>query len=284
MRKSKIIICSACLATIMVFASCNNSNEDKAIKEAVESALNEALATATLPETKPQPTVETTEEIKEETEVETTKETEAPVITEAETTSDPNIRADYDLTAIEADNPYYHNDYYDVVEVATYSNSYGDQILIQKVIAKKDAIIDGTILVFDKNEDVIGKETSDMRLIAGQANFYRYTFDTDISDATFQMKYTTSDVSKKYEIGVEMVKYNVSGDTLYVTFKQLCDKLDSFSKFKFLFYKDGNVVGSVPSSFFDIYAKNLNEKNAVDVVELGVNGVDFDTVEYYFEP
>ncbi len=280
MKKAIKIIGSVCLATMMVFTSCSNSNEDKEIKEAVEAALNEALATATLPEsTKTQPATEATEATTEAT----TEKTEAPANTEAETTSNANIRSDYDLTAIETDNPYYHNDYYDIVEVATYSDRYGDQILVQKLIAKKNARINGNILVFDSNEDVIGKKTTEIELIAGQANFFKYSFDTDISNATFQMKYTATDVSKDNEIGVEMVKYNVSDDTLFVTFKQLCDDV-GYAEYKFLFYKDGKIVGSTYSSYFSVYAKNLDGKGTVDVIEESVRGIDFDTLEYYYEP
>ena len=82
---------------------------------------------------------------------------------------------------------------------------------------------------------------------------------------------------------VEMEQYNVSGDNLYITFKQTSDNIGSFAKFKILFYKDGKIVNA-EDGYFSVYAENLTGKESTDVAEIWVYGKEFDEVEYIFEP
>ena len=43
-------------------------------------------------------------------------------------------------------------------------------------------------------------------------------------------------------IAVEMVQYDISGDSLYVTLQQTGDSLGAFSQFKLLLYKGDTIV------------------------------------------
>lgn len=82
---------------------------------------------------------------------------------------------------------------------------------------------------------------------------------------------------------VEMVQYDISGDSLYVTLQQTGDSLGAFAQFKLLLYK-GDTIVDTEENFFKISAQNLNGKGSTDVAEIWVYGVDFDRVEYVYEP
>lgn len=83
---------------------------------------------------------------------------------------------------------------------------------------------------------------------------------------------------------VQMVTSNKVDDNLYITFKQLTDKLGSFAKFKILYYKNGKIVDSENNGYFNIYAKNMNGKDQTDVATVWVYEIDYDKFECYFEP
>ena len=82
---------------------------------------------------------------------------------------------------------------------------------------------------------------------------------------------------------VEMVQYNQTGDDLFITFKQNVDELDYFAKFKLLFYKGDKIVDT-EDGYFNIYAENLNGNGATDVAKIWAYGIDYDRIEYIFEP
>ena len=84
-------------------------------------------------------------------------------------------------------------------------------------------------------------------------------------------------------IAMEMVQYDISGDSLYVTMQQIGDSLGAFSQFKLLLYK-GDTIVDTEENYFNISAQSLNGKGSTDVAEIWVYGVDFDRVEYVYEP
>lgn len=183
------------------------------------------------------------------------------------------------------ENTYEHNEYYDIIETASYQNSIGNIIVIYEVLAKRDVSVSSTLLAYSPDGNVIGKSSDDITLTEGQYNFFRYSFESDISNASIQANAKAKEDS--FMIGernaVEMVQYNQSGTDLYITFKQVTDEIGIFSKFKLLLYKEDRIVGT-EDGYFITYAENLNGKDSTDVAKIWVYGVDYDRVEYFFEP
>lgn len=185
------------------------------------------------------------------------------------------------------ENTYDSNEYYDVVETMFFKNSINYTVMVNKVLAKKDVSVSGTVLAYAADGSVVGKSSDDIILTAGQYNYFRYSFDGDLTDVTLKTNYQ----AKKDSIlaglrnpnAVEMVDYNHSGNELYITFKQNVDKLDSFAKFKILFY-NGDKIVETEDGYFNISAKNLNGNGATDVAEVWAYGINFDRIEYIYEP
>lgn len=182
-------------------------------------------------------------------------------------------------------NTYDKNEYYDIVEVSGWVNSIGDTVIVHKVKAKKNVGISASVIAYAEDGSVIGKSSDDITLTEGEYNYFSYYFNGDISDAKF--KYSAS--AKKDSVmsgersAVEMEQYNKTEDNLYITFRQVKDEIGPFAKFKLLLYKGDKMVGA-EDGYFSTYAENLNAKDSTDVAELCVYGVDFDRVEYIFEP
>lgn len=180
-------------------------------------------------------------------------------------------------------NTYDHNEYYDIVDTAVLPDSIGwYTYVIHKVQAKKNVSVEGTVLAYDANEDVIGKAADTITLTEGQYNYFKYALEGDVSKA--KLSFTASADSDSFLTGernaVEMVKYNHSGDNLYVTFKQTADKIGTFAKYKLLLYKGKRIVGTEDGYFSD----KLNGIGSTDVEEIWAFGDDFDKVEFVFEP
>ena len=183
------------------------------------------------------------------------------------------------------ENTYEHNAFYDIVETASYRNSIGSTYVIHKVLAKKNVTVSATLLAYGPDGNVLGKGTDEIILTEGKYNYFRYIFDSDISNASFQVNATPK--NDTFMVGernaVEMVQYDISGDDLYVTLNQTGDTLGTFARFKLLLYK-GDTIVDTEDNFFSVSAQNLNGKGSTDVAEIWVFGVDFDRVEYVFEP
>ena len=104
----------------------------------------------------------------------------------------------------------------------------------------------------------------------GKYNYFRYSFDADVSNAKFDKTVrTTSSIFDGDINAVEMVDYNQSEDDLYITFKQVADDLGSFAKFKLLFYKGDKIVYT-EDGYFSVYAENLTGKDTTDVASISL--------------
>lgn len=211
--------------------------------------------------------------------------TAAATTVKKETTTETETSTNDESTAEKTENTYEHNEYYDIVETSTFQNSIGYTIIVHKVLAKKDVTVSATLLAYGADGNVIGKSSDDIILTAGQNNFFRYSFEGDISSASIQANAQAKKDSYMTGArnGVEMVQYNQTGDDLYITFKQNVDELDYFAKFKLLFYKDDKIVDT-EDGYFNIYAENLNGNGATDVAQIWAYGTDYDRIEYIFEP
>ena len=164
-------------------------------------------------------------------------------------------------------------------------NSIGTKITIVKLLAKKDATVSSAMLLVDAEGNVLGKSTSEVKLTEGQYNYFRYTFDCDTTNAdiTIQGSIRPDSILEGERNAVEMVKYNKNGNDLFITFRQTSDDLGSFAKFKILFYKNGSIVYD-DEGYFSVYAKNLCGADSTDVAKIWTYGIDYDEIEYIFEP
>ncbi len=213
------------------------------------------------------------------------KTTTTATTTAKEETTEAETSAPDEPAEEKAENTYEHNEYYDIVETSSFQNSIGTTIVIHKVLAKKNVSVSATLLAYASDGSVIGKSSDDITLTEGKYNFFRYSFDGDVSSAQIQANAQAKNDSfmTGERNAVEMVQYNMSGDDLYVTFEQTGDELGSFAKFKLLFYKGDQIVDT-EDGYFNIYAENLNGKGSTDVASIWVYGTDFDRIEYVYEP
>ena len=213
------------------------------------------------------------------------KATTTATTTAKEETTEAETSAPDEPAENKAENTYEHNDYYDIVETSSFQNSIGTTIVIHKVLAKKNVSVSATLLAYASDGSVIGKSSDDITLTEGKYNFFRYSFDGDVSSAQIQANAQAKNDSfmTGERNAVEMVQYNMSGDDLYVTFEQTGDELGSFAKFKLLFYKGDRIVDT-EDGYFNIYAENLNGKGSTDVASIWVYDTDFDRIEYVYEP
>lgn len=213
------------------------------------------------------------------------KTTTTATTTAKEETTEAETSAPDEPAEEKAENTYEHNEYYDIVETSSFQNSIGTTIVIHKVLAKKNVSVSATLLAYASDGSVIGKSSDDITLTEGKYNFFRYSFDGDVSSAQIQANAQAKNDSfmTGERNAVEMVQYNMSGEDLYVTFEQTGDELGSFAKFKLLFYKGDRIVDT-EDGYFNIYAENLNGKGSTDVASIWVYGTDFDRIEYVYEP
>ena len=243
-----------------------------------EKVENAVITADTVTYSKPKETTAATTTAKPKT-------TTTATTTAKEETTEAETSAPDEPAEEKAENTYEHNEYYDIVETSSFQNSIGTTIVIHKVLAKKNVSVSATLLAYAPDGSVIGKSSDDITLTEGKYNFFRYSFDGDVSSAQIQANAQAKNDSfmTGERNAVEMVQYNMSGDDLYVTFEQTGDELGSFAKFKLLFYKGDQIVDT-EDGYFNIYAENLNGKGSTDVASIWVYGTDFDRIEYVYEP
>ena len=243
-----------------------------------EKVENAVITADTVTYSKPKETTAATTTAKPKT-------TTTATTTAKEETTEAETSAPDEPAEEKAENTYEHNEYYDIVETSSFQNSIGTTIVIHKVLAKKNVSVSATLLAYAPDGSVIGKSSDDITLTEGKYNFFRYSFDGDVSSAKIQANAQAKNDSfmTGERNAVEMVQYNMSGEDLYVTFEQTGDELGSFAKFKLLFYKGDQIVDT-EDGYFNIYAENLNGKGSTDVASIWVYGTDFDRIEYVYEP
>lgn len=273
----RTIVIALALTLLFMLTACGVRNKiDPTIypKESRNDTSKPSEAPASSSEKTSEPTASPSKEAPTEQPVPETTE----LVTTEPVTTEPVVTEPDEMT-------YEDNPYYEVVETSYYISKFGDYIIIDKVLAKQDVTVSATVLAYDAEENVIGKTGDKIILTAGSYNFFRYTFDSDISDAdlTVQWKIEPDSILVGDRNAVEMVKYNRSGDHLYITFKQLSDDLSRYSRFKILFYLNDQVV-DYKSEYFDITAENLCGKDTTDVASVWVYNTEFDRIECFFEP
>ena len=208
--------------------------------------------------------------------------TETEVVSEVETTE----AASEVETEDDSPNTYENNQYYEIVETGAYQNIIGSTIVIQKLLAKKNVSISSTVIAMGADGTVLDKATDDITLTEGQYNYFRYSFENDVSGAASFQK-SANPKNDSFMTGerdaVKLVQYNRSGDDLFLTLEQTGEEVSPFAKFKLLLYKNDEIVGD-ENGYFSVYAENLNGKGSTDVASISVYGEDFDRIEYCYEP
>lgn len=254
----------------------NLSAENRELKKAIE---NTPAETVLVPYTVPVPVATAS--------IQPSKEaapiTDAPAAEPHESTEAPEAQEAAEASA----DTYDHNQYYDIVEQSLFKDSINYSHLVYKVLAKKDITVSATVLAYGEDGNVIGKDSDEIVLTAGQYNFFQFSFENDISTATahttVQPKKDSLFTGARNPNAVEMVQYNQSGSELYITFKQNVDELDQYAKFKILFYK-GALIVETDDGYFSSHAKNLNGNGSTDVAAIWAYGIDYDRIEYIYEP
>lgn len=189
-----------------------------------------------------------------------------------------------ETTTAASQNTYDNNEYYDIVETASYINSIGDTIIVHKVLGKQNVSVDATMIAFASDGSVVGKSTDDITLTEGQYNYFAYYFDGDVTGAELQPQAKAKSSNRRSDDNaVEMVQYNQSGNELYITFKQVSENLGSFAKFKLLFYS-GDTIVKEDYGYFSTYTENLCGIDSTDIASIWCYGLEFDRIEYIFEP
>ncbi len=190
-----------------------------------------------------------------------------------------------DPTPIPTEEPtnytYESNQYFDVVETYTYQSGKYTYI-VDKILGKAtDKNIDLTMLIYDKNDEVVDKCTADVVVNNGYYNFIEYAIESPDYDH-HTVSYTAS---SNWDTGdpdpVKMVKYSIKGKKLLITFEQT-GRTASFAKFKLLLFKKGKLVYA-GSYYFNVYVKQLSGVGSIDVAELSFSQ-DYDSIEYYYDP
>ena len=186
-----------------------------------------------------------------------------------------------------AEESYESNSYYDIVEQSAFKDFIGYTHIVQKVQAKKDGTVEGTVIAYFPEGSVIGKSEDTIYLCESEYNYFEYTFNADLTDAVLStsVKTKNSITHDGDKDAVEMTDYSVSpqiiGATVYVTFKQV-GEIGAFSEYKLLFYKGDKIVNT-NSGHFSVYASNLTGPGSTDVAEIMVTESDFDRVEFIYE-
>ena len=196
-----------------------------------------------------------------------------------------DVVATAEPTTEAAQNTYEHNEYYDVVETAVIHKYAWQTTIIHKVLAKKNVSVSSTVIAYAPNGDVVGKSTDSITLTEGEYNYFSYSFDSDISNADLQItsKASSDSFLTKDRSAVEMVKYNKSGNDLYITVKQTKEEIGSFAKYKILYYKNDQIV-EADDGYFSISANELDGVGTTAVMSVWAYGIDFDRIEFIYEP
>ena len=176
------------------------------------------------------------------------------------------------------------NKYYDIIEQGEKTTILSDSYFIYKVQAKEDISVSATMIAYDADGAVVGKNTDDIVLTKGKNNFFEFYFDAErekIKSTTVTVEFKKDSFLIGKRNAVEMVSYNQSGYDTYLTLKQVEDNPGTFGKFKLIFYKDGKIVDT-DEGYLNVYT-NLTGKGSTDVAKIW-NDTVCDNIEFIYEP
>ncbi len=176
------------------------------------------------------------------------------------------------------------NSDFKVVKSYTYSK-YSYTYYVYKVEALKTIDASVKLTISDKKGNILDTAEDSISLSKGKQNFFRLSVEKKFADETntFVLKSSSSNPFwDGAEDAVKVVRYNQSGDTLYITVKQTKDDLGEFAQLKMLFFNNGNLVNT-EELYYDIYAEELSGKGTESLMEIWIYGVTYTDIEFFFQ-
>lgn len=167
----------------------------------------------------------------------------------------------------------------------TYTNSiWGYQYLVYVVEAKTTTQAEVKLVIKDKNGDILDTCEDSIALTKGKRNYFSLVTESKYIKSDSEYKMTTSTPSSYWsgaEDAVEVVKYNQSGNTLYITVKQVKEDVGSFAQLKMLFF-NGDKLVDTEECYYSVYADELEKKGDEAIMSIGVYE-KYTSVDFFFE-
>ena len=172
-----------------------------------------------------------------------------------------------------ADIDYSNNDMYKVYCEYKYTDEYGITHIIHRISAKKSTHVQGTLIAYGKDGEILTTVVSSIYLIEGGENYFDYTISEDPEDI-IEYTYTVKELD-------DYPSSNVEYNTLVLTSKtpverlayneipvcQLYDLCDDSSFKVLIFNKTGHLICSYYGLVSDC-AKNLDGIGSEGILEL----------------
>lgn len=176
------------------------------------------------------------------------------------------------------------SDCFEVEDIAQYTE-YERTTIIMKVRGLETVPVEYTVIAKDSAGNVIGKATDDIYVIKDESNYFKFKFDTNLPEDCSLSETAKQGIrfSDDTRTAVEMIASNQSENHLFITVRQVIDKIPAFARFKILFYK-GDTIVSEDSGYIDANAKALGGNGSEDVIDVLVYDIDYDTFEFLYEP
>ena len=259
-------------ALLLTFGAVGCSSSESSSSLSIKESSVKMESKTELSETETATTEEPTEQAEQETE---------PATTTAQETTEPETEP-----PTEQPETYESNSYFDVIERGSF-DKYGTTYIIDKVTSKKTGSVSATVIAKGPDGAVIGKSEDTIYLTEGNNNYFSYSFSSDVSNATFDITLKNNDDSWLDSHGdanaVEMTSWNAVDNYIYISVSQVKDNIDYFSQFKILYYQAGQIVDT-DYGFISDSAENLTGVGSTDVIEESAYGIEYDNIEFIYEP
>ena len=189
----------------------------------------------------------------------------------------PDISSHFDPIASE--------DYFEVTDTLTYQNSFGETVLVRKVLAKQDAALISTASLTNGSGQSAGNPTDRIILSEGEYNYFRYIFPEGIPDGAAPefSEFRSVEPARGANHAVELAEWKLEDHDLKMTVRQTAEPLSRESRFKLLFYKEGSLVGD-EYGLFSLNTDALQGSGSEAELDLMLLETDFDDIEFYYEP
>lgn len=185
-----------------------------------------------------------------------------------------------------SDFSYISNDYYDIVAVYDYSDSYFNYV-VHKVYAKQDGSVSSTVSLRDASGADVGEEKDYIVLTAGEYNYFCYMIDPDDNAVSYSVEFETNSAGSEYVIGdrggIVVDNYAIEDKKLILTLKQVKENIGSFPVYKIAYYKDGELVKFDVGYLYSATNSLTGVGSTVDY-DKWLGNLDFDEFEFVYEP
>lgn len=182
---------------------------------------------------------------------------------------------------------YINNEYFSIIETGEFIGNPTDVTnIIHKVFAKQGGTISATMTMYDEEDSIIGTFSDSIVLTAGQNTYFRYMPETEVlanaAEIHVSYLYDNKGLTSDRQ-AIKLVDYRTEEGTVYLNVEQLSDSFDPWSSFKILFYKDNFIVYAQGGSFGS-YTKELTKKGDTAEIAVWAFDIDFDDIEFIYEP